>query len=191
MAKSLQKLAARRLRKEGKGIRYIARTVGISRGTVSVWCNDIILTDEQIKKLMDAKSEALRLNQLRGSSSNRNKKLAKIETYKKEGLARFLNLTDQEFFMAGLALYLAEGRKTQKTVFTNSDPKIIKFIMLWFQKYFDILPDRFSYYIYINESHRDRADTVKNFWAGYLRAPLGQFRNVTFIKSKLQKVYEN
>ncbi|MDP3697067.1 MAG: hypothetical protein Q8R55_03470 [Candidatus Taylorbacteria bacterium] len=191
MAKSLLKVEARKLRKEGRSIRDIAKTLNISKGTVSMWCVDIILTEEQIKNLLQLKNNAIKAYQLSGASSNRKKKLDKIEYYKKDGLNRFKNLSDREFFVSGLALYLAEGRKTQRTVFTNSDPRIVEFVHFWFKKFFEISPERFSYYVYINESHRNREEIVKNFWATHLQAPLSQFRKVVFIKSKLKKIYEN
>jgi len=86
---------------------------------------------------------------------------------------------------------LAEGRKTLRVVFTNSDPKIIKFMLKWFKKFFKISSDQISFYVYINEIHRNREKVVVDYWSNYLRIPPSHFKRVTFIKSKQKKVYRN
>lgn len=191
MAKSLLKIEARKLRKEGISIRDIAKNLNISKSTVSLWCADIILTEEQIKNLLQLKSNAIKAYQLNGAFSNRKKKLDKIESYKKEGLAKFKNISNKEFFMAGLALYIAEGRKNRRVTFTNSDPRIIKFMLKWFETFFNKSFEEISFYIYINESHKERGVVVKSYWVNYLNVPASQFRKLVFIKSKHKKIYEN
>ena len=50
MAKSKEKLHARQLRKKGLSIKNIAQKLSVSPGSVSIWCSDIVLTKDQIKK---------------------------------------------------------------------------------------------------------------------------------------------
>ncbi len=47
MAKSELKIQARALRLQGKRIKEIANELGVSKGSVSIWCDDIVLTPEQ------------------------------------------------------------------------------------------------------------------------------------------------
>ena len=51
MAKFIQKIKAKNLRKSGKSIKEIAKELNISVGSVSNWCSDIVLSNDQIKKL--------------------------------------------------------------------------------------------------------------------------------------------
>lgn len=51
MAKSKEKLEAINLRKKGQSIKYIAKTLSVSIGSVSLWCKDVVLTEEQLKIL--------------------------------------------------------------------------------------------------------------------------------------------
>jgi transposase len=44
MSKVLEKARARRYRKEGKSIKEIARLLGVSSSSVSIWCADLRLT---------------------------------------------------------------------------------------------------------------------------------------------------
>lgn len=50
MAKSKEKNKALILRQNGESIKDIAKRLKISKSTVSLWCRDIKLTSEQIKK---------------------------------------------------------------------------------------------------------------------------------------------
>ena len=51
MAKSRDKIKARKLRKKGESIKKIANLLNISTSTVSLWCRDVELTNIQIDNL--------------------------------------------------------------------------------------------------------------------------------------------
>ena len=191
MAKSKQRLRARELRKEGESIIVIAKNLEISKSTISAWCRDIVLSEEQVLRLLNNKVLGLRKGQLKGALVQKMRRLARIEGYAQEGYKKFENFTSDQFFVAGLALYLAEGRKTQRVVFTNSDPRVIKFMLKWFKEFFKISSDRISFYVYINEIHKYREKIVVDYWSDYLKVSLPHFKRVTFIKSIQKKVYEN
>jgi len=48
MAKSILRLKARELRQEGESIIVIAKKLSISKGTISKWCRDMVLSEEQL-----------------------------------------------------------------------------------------------------------------------------------------------
>ena len=191
MAKSDLKIAARKLRKNGGSIKSVAKKLGISPSTSSLWCRDIKLSENQIESLLLRKEGGVRRGQLNGALVQKNKRLATIKQYQKEGKIFFEKFSDKEFFSSGLALYLAEGTKSRQVEFTNSDPKVIKFIIGWFFKFFDISKDRIAPIVFINESHRNRESLVKSFWSNYLNIPVSQFRKTMFLKSVRKKLYEN
>ncbi len=141
--------------------------------------------------MLNNKTLGLKRAQLKGALVQKTRRLARIEEYIREGCKKFEKFNDDQFFVAGLALYLAEGRKTQRVVFTNSDPRIIKFMLRWFKKFFKISSDQISFYVYINEIHRNREKIVVDYWSNYLRVLLSHFKRVTFIKSVQKKIYEN
>ena len=51
MAKSKEQFNARELRKKGKSMKEIAKKLKVSKGSVSLWCKDIELTENQKLKL--------------------------------------------------------------------------------------------------------------------------------------------
>ena len=51
MAKFKEKILARKLRKQGKSIKNIAKIINVSKSSVSRWCNDILLSGLQKENL--------------------------------------------------------------------------------------------------------------------------------------------
>lgn len=192
MAKFNLKIKARKLREKGESIRDIAKLLKVSKDSVSIWCRDINLSNEQVTHLLERKRNKLRLGQINGAMSNKNKRLKKIEFYKIEGSRYFKKVPDKEFFIAGLALYIGEGSKKDGWVsINNSDPRVMKFMLRWLYKFFSVSADGCSLSIIINEINRDREKIVRRYWSTYLKVPLTQFRGTTFIKSAQKKVYDN
>lgn len=193
MAKSLLRLKARELRRQnGKSIRDISSILEIAKSTVSLWCRDIELNKKQVENLLIDKIENIRRGQLNGALVQKNKRLKKVSFYEQQGIKKLNKLSDKEFFMAGLALYLGEGaKKSRRVELVNSDPKIIKFMIQWFVYNFGVDRSNFTLSVLINQIHRKREVVVRKFWSSYLDFPLSQFRQTIFVKSKQNKIYEN
>lgn len=179
------------LRKEGASFGEIAKSVLASKSTVSLWCRDIPLTKMQQQKLKNNMLKTLAFSRLKAAETNRNKKLRKIKKYEEEGLHSIQTLSKKEFLVAGLGLYWGEGSKSGKLSFINSDPELIVFMFSWFQKIMDIKPEDFMPRIFINEIHKNRINTVIDFWSARLGLPKEQFGNPTFLKMKQKKKYHN
>ncbi len=191
MAKSELKIEARKLRVLGKSIKDIARITGISQSTVSLWCRDIRLSDKQLKRILCKKEYLIVRGRLKGANFQRMKRVNAIKIAVQEA-ARLNKLTEKWFFIAGLALYLAEGTKTYGTVqFTNSNIKIIKFMIDWFHRFYNISNEEIKFSIHINIIHRNREKEVVSFWKKYLRAKTGDFTSIRYAKTKPAKKYEN
>ena len=155
MAKSLLRLKARQMRKnEGKSIKNIASILDVAKSTISMWCNDIELNKFQIEALLNKRDEGLRRGQIVAAMNKRERWLKKVEEYRNLGIKKLKKLSKKEYFIAGLALYLAEGAKTtRKIVFTNSDPKLIKFMHNWLQNFLEVPLENFKFYVIINTIH--------------------------------------
>src|SRR5262245_11876478 len=116
-AKKELRYEARAMRTDGMAVRDIAKKLGVSKGSVSTWVRDIILTDEQV--------EALKARQRRyagqnaGSQTNRKKFMEKRRAYQEIGREKARE--GRPLHMAGCMLYWAEGAKTKNSVnFVNS-----------------------------------------------------------------------
>ena len=192
MAKSVERLKSRDLRKNGLSIKEIAKKINVSKSTVSRWCSDIELTKEQIQKLDENQILGAYRGRLIGARIQLEKRLKIINDFKKLGKKEIGSLSGRDLLIAGLSLYLGEGSKKRNQIqFTNSDPEIIKFMIKWFKLIIGISQDRFALNVFINELHKNRAENIMSFWSNVIGMPSDQFNKTVFIKSKSKKVYEN
>lgn len=192
MAKSDLRLASIVMRKQGESVRDIATKLGISRSTASLWVRDIALTVEQVEFLQKRRLLSSERRRTIGVLRQKQARLALIEKEKMAGQNVYGNLTTRELNIAGLCLYWAEGSKKHRRIeFCNSDPNMIKFLINWLNKVWNIPINELKCYVGINEAHRDREDKVKNYWAEVSGIPLLNFTKTSFKKYPLQKTYEN
>ena len=83
MAKFVIKIQAQKLRKSGKSIKTIAEMTGVSKGTISIWCRDIELTQTQKDRLRARQIKAGNKGRMIGVEMNRRKKFENIATQEK------------------------------------------------------------------------------------------------------------
>ena len=87
---------------------------------------------------------------------------------------------------------MAEGSKKMGRVqFTNSNPRVINFMIKWFNYFYDVTRENIKCSILINRIHRKRDSKIKQFWQKYLRIKPEKFNDVRYIKTKQKKVYAN
>lgn len=186
------RIRARQLRSQGFSVKSISAQLGIAKSTASIWVRDVILTVEQLQALKLAEIKGAELGRLRGSLSQKNKRLSTISKYIYDGKKSIKTITMQELLLVGLALYWSEGsKKNGRLEFCNSDPKMIQFLLLWLEKCFDIPLTQLNCRVGINELHRNRDQVVKEYWSQVTQIPLTQFINSSFKKVKNKKVYDN
>ena len=192
MAKSEEKIIAREMRAKGESVREIAKLLKVSKGTVSIWVRDIILSVEQMEFLLKRKIKAGELGRLKGSLMQKQKRLTLIEEGRKEGLKLLGKLSTREFLIAGVALYWAEGTKKKREVsICNSDPNMILFMISWLKKQFGVTNLDLRLVVGINQIHRERENLVKQYWSETTGIPLEQFRRTSFKITNNKKVYAN
>ena len=192
MSKSVQKFEAIRLRKTGKSIKNIAKTLNVSVGSVSSWCRDVKLSPSQKRKLKkDARNpyyagRGIYIRNLKKRTKLKIKKLGKLGT-KKIG-----KLTKRELFLAGAALYWAEGfKKDTQAGLASLDPVMIKFYIKWLRDCFGYQNDNLIFRVTANVSHEYRIKEIEKYWSKLLDVPLSQFRKPFFQNIKWKKTYEN
>ena len=184
------KLKAQNLRKRGLSIKKIQKLLNVSISSVSLWVRDIKLTKKQLRKLYLNK----RTGSLRGSIvAAMNKKKAReglTQRLIKEGIRETGRLSKRDQFIAGAAMYFAEGDKGDKNVsFSNSAPGAIKFIVDWFRVVCKVPKNKFRLSIYLHDNLSERK--AKNFWSKLTKIPLAQFRKSYIVKNnphRLRKI---
>lgn len=192
MAKSLERIKARKLRRQGISVNKIADLLQVSKSSVSHWVRDIILDIEQLEKLRKHTIVGAERGRLRSALLQKNRRLKRIQDEINNGKRYFSKIQHSEFFTTGLALYWAEGTKKQRRVSVcNSDPKLIQLMISWLKLYFKMPVSRFRCYVGINQIHRHREEIVKKYWSEITGIPLNQFTKTSFKKVKNKKIYAN
>jgi hypothetical protein len=192
MAKFNERNKARAFRRQGTSIKSIAKDLKVSPASVSVWCRDIILSEDQYKNLKENSNNGSHIGGMIGAETNRFKKELIITKYQVAGRKEIGKLTKRDIQQIGIGLYAGEGFKYSSQVgFCNSDPYIIIFIMRWFREACGVTNDRFRFTIGINQSHKHRINEVKKYWETILHTTEQSFTKVSYKKVASKKVYDN
>ncbi|HEY1646190.1 MAG TPA: helix-turn-helix domain-containing protein [Candidatus Saccharimonadales bacterium] len=170
--KVVEKNQALTLRAQGKSIKEISRELKVAKSSVSLWVRSVELTDDQKKYL---KEKGLFREKIERTRKTR---LAN-EKYKRDILInKAMNevpeLGDKQLWLIGIMLYWGEGGKTGRSVrFSNSDPDVIKMMMLFFRKICNSPEEKFRGYIHIHE-HLDYK-AAERYWSDITGIPLSRF----------------
>lgn len=180
---------AKKLRREGCSINEISKILSTAKSNVSVWVRDVKLTSRQAEELRKRglKKDVIdrrRQTRLDNESSRRGLIIKNAE--KEIDL-----LTAREIWLIGILLYWAEGGKTQRGLvrFSNGDPHMIKFMMVFFKKICKVPKEKFRGYIHIHP-HLDYKE-AERYWAAESGIPLGQFFKTYRKKNKSSKNLRN
>jgi len=158
-----------KLRKRGKSYREIAKSVGVSKNSVSRWCKNLKLS-LIAQKILERKSnypkELFRkYNQLRA-------KKVQIENCKieKEALKEIRAISKYELKLVGIALYWGEGYKNKNVIpsqkhiqFANSDPKMVSLFLRFLREILKVPEEKFKLSIRVHPNINVRLAT--KFWA--------------------------
>ena len=193
MTKPFQRERSLEMRRKGASIGVIAKTLGVSKSTVSAWCQDIALTKAQI----DANHAEMHKAGVRAlllvAEKRRRERIRNIERFARMGSRDVGRLSKRDLFILGLGLYWGEGYKngSEETAFTNSDPCMVRVYVSWLEKIYGVAKRDLVFRISINQIHEKRFEAVMNFWTGFLGVREDQFTKPSFIKAPVKKVYAN
>ncbi|MER7981816.1 hypothetical protein [Streptomyces sp. NPDC095817] len=161
-AKDSLRERARELRRQGRTYNEIQAELGCSKSSVSLWVRDLPhpeprCTPEEQRARMNAGLARLRAEQDQ----------VREET-KRQAAESIGELSDRELFMAGVALYWAEGQKSkpyqrrETVAFVNSDPGVIQVYLAWLDL-LDVPRERLRFRVMIHETAD--VDTAERYWA--------------------------
>ena len=193
MSKSLEKLQAIKLRREGISIKDIAKLLKVSPGSVSLWCQSIVLTSRQQNILKDKQFLAGQAGRQKGADMNRSKRLKAISDAEVTAELTIKNISDKELFFLGLGIYWGEGVKsrTGQATVVNSDARILRIAKRWFVNCLQVEEVNFRPYIYIAKHHEHRKREIINYWTKALKIPELQFKSPIYINQNHKQKYED
>jgi hypothetical protein len=149
-------------------IKDIARVVGVSVSSVSVWVRDIELTPAQHEALRQANPAYN--GQRTGQLARSRRALVLRREYQDEG--RRLARQRDPFHAAGCMLLWAEGsRLRNQAQFANSDPEIVRFGVRFLRTYFAVPDEKFRIACNLHADHAERQEAIEDFWLGVAGLP--------------------
>lgn len=173
-------------------MKAIARQLEVSPSSVSLWCRDIQLTDEQIRDLETRARDPNYGRRLKYAQLQQQKRITKTRLLRKRGIQEIATLTNRELFLVGAALYWAEGfKKDSQAGFASSDPGMIKLIIKWLQECCDYKVENLSFRVTLNISHKGRIGDVQKYWSQVIGVNQKCFQKPFYQKVRWKKVYEN
>jgi len=167
---------ARILRKEGCSVRDISQQLGVSRSTVSVWVRDIQLSDEQVAFLTANARLAGTRGRERFTRTMQLKRQTMITRFREEAEQEYKTLSRNPWFMFGLALYIGEGSKGERSalIVTNWNSRVIVKAIEFFGR-LGVPHERMRCKIMLHPVQD--AGAAENYWSGVTGLPLSQFAN--------------
>ena len=161
------------LRRSGLSYGEIRAKIPLAKSTVSDWCKNIKLTENQIARLGKLKAKGSYVGNLKGSKANQEKRVREIRQIKETAKSEASFLLNEKFWIAGLMLYWAEGHKSRRVGISNSDPNIIEFLIEWLRRYCDIKDSKFKPHLNLHSGQNE--NEIKEFWSKIIKLPKEQF----------------
>ncbi len=186
--KTKEREQARELRRrEGCSVKEIARRVGVSKSSVSLWVRDIELTPKQLDELMTPAYKRQMQGRQTAIANRRRERIA----YQEHG--RKLARRGEIMHAAGCMLYWAEGDKARNQArLSNSDPELLRFFVDFLRRYFDVRDDDIRVTCHLFADHVEKQREIELFWLETLelteRSLCKSFVNVYSAASKRKRV---
>jgi transcriptional regulator with XRE-family HTH domain len=184
--KTQERELARLLRRnEGASVKEIARRLGVSQSSVSIWVRDIDLTWDQHEALR--RRNPIYNGQLNGraiASANR-----RAERIASQDDGRRLARAGDPLFVAGCMLYWAEGAKARNQLqLSNSNPELARFFVRFLRTHFDLPREDIRITCHLFADHLRRQREIEQFWLDALDLPPRSLRkSVINVYSKYSK----
>ncbi|MFJ8634168.1 hypothetical protein [Streptomyces sp. NPDC093568] len=187
-AKDDLRAKARELRLQGWTYDQIEAELGCSRSSVSLWVRDLPKPERR-----DPKEQARLAARKRWEHE-----LAVREEQRRRTKAAAAEeigaLSARELFVAGVALYWAEGTKDkpharrERVAFVNSDPGVVRLFLAWLDL-LEVERDRVQYRVMIHETADVAA--AERYWADVVEADRSAFGKTTLKRHNPKTVRKN
>ena len=167
-------LLAKQLRACGLSLGEVAALIPMSKPTLSVWCRDVDLTEDQraaIRRRTGSQRGVPRDTQWR--------RRVEVASIRSDATAAAPELMAVPAFVGGLALYWAEGSKAKKDLaMANTDPRLLNVFIAWVREFLDPGAD-FVLALHLHEGN-DQV-SARSFWSTELTLDRSRYTK-TYIK---------
>ena len=172
--KTVERALARELRSElGLPLKEIARRVGVSVSSVSLWVRDVPLTPEQ-EAVLDARNP-VRSGQRTGALNNSRRRREERRAAQEHG--RSLVQANDVAFIAGCMLYWAEGAKHRNVAaLTNADADLLASFVRFLRRSFDVPDEKFAFSVNCFLGNGLSLAEIEGWWLEQLALPVTSLR---------------
>ncbi|KKP47216.1 MAG: hypothetical protein UR39_C0005G0029 [Candidatus Woesebacteria bacterium GW2011_GWA1_33_30] len=179
-----EKKLAQKLRSNGLSYGEIQKRVKVSKDTLSRWCRDVILSPEQINRLVQNKLNGATKGRMIGAKKQQKERIERTKRLFESGKSKIGRLTKRDRFMAGIGLYIGDGGKNdQRFGFANSDPNTIKFMTNWLIEFYDISPNKMAGQIWIHDNLDEKK--ARKYWSVLTKIPEKRIYKSYIAKNKI------
>jgi transcriptional regulator with XRE-family HTH domain len=155
---------ARELRAQAWTLDAIARELGVSKSSVSLWVRDVEFTPKPRNASPHRRPSSLMV-----------RRLAEIDRCDAEGREYVGELDSRELLLVGAALYWGEGFKRDGSIgLANTDPAVLVLFVNWLRSCFEIDERRLRVRLYLHEDLDLQA--AERYWSSLLDIPIEQFQ---------------
>lgn len=166
------------LRQKGLSYSEIRQHLPVAKSTLSLWLKTVLLPEEHRKRLYTKQVMIL----ARGPHSQKERRKREVQSIISRARSEIPTLiTGETLKLMGAALYWAEGCKTQKFSFVNSDPFFIVFMTHWVEEMFGV--SRKTLHARLNIYPQQNDADLRKFWSQLTGIPLENFGK-TFVKPR-------
>ena len=168
--KSIIRTKAIALRKKGLSYGEILRYLDVSKSTLSLWLKSVPLAPKHRARLYTKQVQIL----ARGSQSQKERRKREIDGIVKSATEEIeMPISEQSLILFGAAIYWGEGSKGNRFQITNSDPRLILFMVNWIEKILGFKSSVLKAYLNIYPQQNDKS--LKQFWSELTGIPVERF----------------
>lgn len=170
------------LRLLGYSYSRIQKTLNLkSKGTLSIWLKDLVLTPKA-KSLLEKNNQMAHDRGLLAFNENRTKSIAAENKKFIEDGSRLISVLDHKsLLIIGIILYWAEGTKSEKCnqglSFSNSDPAMIAYFVKFLKESLKIEEEKITGGIHIYPD--SDVEQARKFWSKITAIPEEKFYIIT------------
>ncbi len=162
----------------------IKKRLNVPKSTLSYWLRELPLSEERLKELEKNRVKKAEIGREKYIRTMIKKKKEMDDQVYEEFKSKLINLPDVALFVAGLMLYQSEGAKTKTStiVLANTDPRLIKFFIVWLDKFLSIPKQLIRVQLHLYENMNLKKE--EKFWQDILDLPSDQFYKPSIRKLK-------
>ncbi len=178
------------LRKQGYTYAEIkAQISGLPKGTLSGWCDGIVLTKAEKQKIFKRATHALERARILASATLHKKRIERERCSTEEAKRIFAKRKNDTLFLLGVILYWAEGTKSGSFQFMNSDPRLVRLMIRWLIDVCDVPKNMIKVRLYTHKIFVQEHNEV--YWRRILSfLPKENFQKTVY-KSTPHKIKRN